>query len=308
MLSRRRLQAALKNAAEWSVAQFAFSAFRFLRALGPDRSADFCGGAARVLGRVLPENRVGLANLQGAFPELPDAEHRRILAGSWDNLGRTAAEYSNLDRLWDLNLEDPSASRVEIVGLENFINLRDGGRPSVIFTAHLANWELLPIAAAKYGLAVSAVYRPPNNRYIADRILELRARSMGRLIPSGKLAALSMAAAIERGEHVGLLVDQHFTRGVAVPFFGRPAMTNTSLARVARRYHCAIHGARVIRLPGHRYRVEMTPAIEPIRDEHGGVDIAGTMARINEIVEGWVREHPEQWLWQHRRWRQQTTA
>jgi KDO2-lipid IV(A) lauroyltransferase len=302
------MQAQLRSAAQWSTATLAFGLFGVLRALGPERGADLCGGAARRIGQMIPENRIGLANLQKAMPELSQAEHRRILAGCWDNLGRTAAEYPNLDRLWDFDPENPSKSRVEVDGVEHFIRLRDGSRPAIIFTAHLANWELLPIAAAKYGLSVSAVYRAPNNRYVAQKILDLRARSMGRLIPSGKLAALSMAAAIERGEHVGLLVDQHFSRGVPVPFFGRPAMTNPSLARMARRYECAIHGARVIRLPNHRFRVEMTPEIEPARDESGAVDIAGTMARVNAIVEAWVREHPEQWLWLHRRWRVKAEA
>jgi KDO2-lipid IV(A) lauroyltransferase len=60
---------------------------------------------------------------------------------------------------------------------------------------------------------------------------------------------------------------------------------------------------RIIRLPGHRFRAELTDAIEPLRAADGRIDIAGTMQVITTVVEGWVREYPDQWLWLHRRWR-----
>jgi KDO2-lipid IV(A) lauroyltransferase len=66
---------------------------------------------------------------------------------------------------------------------------------------------------------------------------------------------------------------------------------------------CPIHGTRVIRLPDHRFRLELTDEIAPVRDAAGTIDVTATMQRITSIVEGWVREHPEQWLWVHRRWR-----
>ena len=299
----RKLLAALRTAGHWTVAQLVFGLFGLLRVLGPDRAADLGGFLARKVGPLLGVSRTGLANLRHAYPNLPEAEHRRILAGCWDNLGRTAAEYANLDRLWDHDPDNPGVGRIEIDGIEEFLRLRDSGRPSIIFTAHLANWELLPIAAATHGLSVAALYRPPNNRFVARQILEVRASSMGWLIPTGNNAPLAMAAVLERGDHLGLLVDQHFTRGVAVPFFGRPAMTNPALGRLARRFDCPVHGARVIRLPGRRFRVELTPEIPLPRDARGAVDVAGAMAHVTQIVEGWVREHPEQWLWMHRRWR-----
>ena len=102
-----------------------------------------------------------------------------------------------------------------------------------------------------------------------------------------------------------MLVDQYYVRGVEVTFFGRRTMANPLLARLARHFDSPIHGTRVIRLPGHRFRGELTDAIAPARDAEGKIDIAGTMQIITGVVEGWIREHPEQWLWQHRRWRPQ---
>jgi Kdo2-lipid IVA lauroyltransferase/acyltransferase len=104
--------------------------------------------------------------------------------------------------------------------------------------------------------------------------------------------------------HVGMLVDQHFTKGVDVTFFGRPCKANPLIALLARQIECPIHGMRVVRLPdGNSFWGEMTDPIDPPRDAEGRIDIDGTMQAITTVIEGWVREHPEQWLWLHRRWR-----
>ena len=92
---------------------------------------------------------------------------------------------------------------------------------------------------------------------------------------------------------------------VEVEFFGRPCKANPLIAQLARHIDCPIHGTRVIRRSDdkNRFYLELTEAIAPARDAEGRVDIQGTMQVITAVIEGWVREHPEQWLWLHRRWR-----
>ncbi|WP_309139623.1 hypothetical protein [Siccirubricoccus sp. G192] len=147
------------------------------------------------------------------------------------------------------------------------------------------------------------LYRTPNNRAVARDILALRANSMGELIPAGMTAPIRMLEALDEGKHVGMLVDQRFGRGPRVPFFGRPAASNPLIARLARRFDCPVHGARAIRLPGGRFRLELTEAVTLPRDASGRVDVEAATALMNRIIEGWVREYPGQWLWMHRRWR-----
>ena len=86
-------------------------------------------------------------------------------------------------------------------------------------------------------------------------------------------------------------------------FFGQPTMANPLLARLAQHFNCPIHGTRIIRLPNNRFRAELTGEIQPVRGADGKIDIAGTMQVIITVIEGWIREYPEQWLWLHRRWR-----
>ncbi len=126
---------------------------------------------------------------------------------------------------------------------------------------------------------------------------------MGRLIRTRMEAPLEMAGALRQGAHLGMLVDQHFSRGVDVTFFGRPCKANPALARLARQFACPVIGVRVVRLPAGRFRVDAVGPLDLPREPDGAVDVARTMQHVTGIVEGWVREHPGQWLWFHRRWR-----
>jgi KDO2-lipid IV(A) lauroyltransferase len=278
--------------------------FAFLRLLGPEKASDLGGWLLRTASPLIPVNRVALANIRAAFPDMPEPEVRRIARGAWENLGRTAAEYAHLRELFDYDHLNPDApSRVEVDGIEHFVALKDDEKPGLIFSAHLANWELPAICAEAYGLDTTAVFRAPNDPAIASVVHEIRSGAMGGLEAARQGAAFAMQGVLERNGHLGMLIDQHFTRGVVVPFMGRPALTNPILGKFARRFECPVHGVRVIRLPRQRFRLELTPALDLPRDASGEIDVHGAMAMMTAVVEGWVREHPEQWLWMHRRWR-----
>jgi KDO2-lipid IV(A) lauroyltransferase len=126
---------------------------------------------------------------------------------------------------------------------------------------------------------------------------------MGTLIPAGRDAPWRLAEALRKGQHVAMLVDQYWTGGVEVTFFGRKTRANPTLARLLRQIECPVHGVRIIRLPGNRFRAELTEEIPPGRDANGKIDVQGMTQAITNVIEGWIREHPEQWLWLHRRWR-----
>ncbi len=281
----------------------AVGAMRALAATDPDRASDLCGAVARRLGPLTPAHRIGRDNLRAAYPDADPAWIAATLRGAWENLGRVAGEYVHLGRLWDYDLAHPDAGRILTDDVGVFEELLHDDKPALVFAAHLANWELPAVAAAAHGLPSAVLYRMPNNKAVAAEIARIRGPLMGRLIRSRAEAAFEMAAALERGEHLGMLVDQRFTRGVRVNFFGRACTANPTIARLARRFDCPVLGVRVIRLPGRRFRIEASRLHDLPRDAAGAVDVAATMQRITTIVEGWIREHPDQWLWFHRRWR-----
>ncbi|MCP3443419.1 MULTISPECIES: lipid A biosynthesis lauroyl acyltransferase [unclassified Bradyrhizobium] len=275
------------------------------RYFDPVKTSDFFARVTQKIGPRLREHRIGRANLTAAFPEKSPEEIEQILMGVWDNLGRVGAEFAHIDHVWDYDRAHPENSRIELLPrtIELYDQIRDDGKPALIFASHLANWELPALAAPAHGLDAAILYRRPNIAS-ADRIIqEMRQVNMGTLIPAGRDAPLRLAQALQDGKHVAMLIDQYLTGGVEVTFFGRKTRANPMLARLLRQVECPIHGVRIIRLPGFRFRAELTEEIPPVRDADGKIDIQGTTQAITNVVEGWVREHPEQWLWLHRRWR-----
>jgi KDO2-lipid IV(A) lauroyltransferase len=264
---------------------------------------NFGGALMRTIGPWLPEHRTGQANLRAAFPEKSDAEIETILRGVWDNLGRTGAEIAHLDHICSGDRYERTFIDYTPESIERFLGVIHDGKPAVVFAAHLANWELPAVIAASDGLESTVLYRRPNLGAVADAVIALRQGIMGEMVASSLGAPVTLARALERGRHVAMLVDQHYVRGIDVTFFGRTCKVNPLIAMLAREAECPIHGTRVWRLPGNRFGAEISPEVPPVRDAEGRIDVAGTMQAITSVVESWVREHPEQWLWLHRRWR-----
>ena len=119
---------------------------------------------------------------------------------------------------------------------------------------------------------------------------------------SAEVTAVDHRGMLAEGRHLALLVDQKMNDGIAVPFFGRDAMTAPAAAQLALRFGCAIMPARVERLHGARFRITMSPPIAAPRTGDRHADMRAIMGEINRVIEGWVRERPEMWLWLHRRW------
>jgi len=279
-------------------------ALRAARLFPLHASTNFGSALMRTVGPWLREQRIGRENLAAAYPDKSATEIDEILDGVWDNLGRVGAEFAHIDQLWDFRPGAGPGRIMESAESERrVLRLRDDGKPAIVFAAHLANWELAAVAAASYGLDSTVLYRRPNNRAVSDEVLARRARCMGTLVPTNIEAPMALVEALQHGSHVAILVDQHYTRGVPVKFFGRRALTNPLIPWLLRKVDCPLHGIRVVRHPGDRFQLDLTEAIPVPRDAKGRVDMQGTMQAITDVVEGWVREHPEQWLWLHRRWR-----
>jgi KDO2-lipid IV(A) lauroyltransferase len=260
----------------------------------------------RKAGPLLKEHRIGRDNLRAAFPEKSEAEIESILTGVWDNLGRLAVEFAHLDEFRIEGLVPPGEADISYPpgSQERYEKMIAGEKATLGFAAHLANWEIPALGAALLGVKSAALYRRPNIGAVSDAVIRMREGIMGELVPTGLDAPVRLARLLQSGVHVGMLVDQHYTRGVEVTFFGRTCKANPLIAMLARQTECPIHGLRVVRLPdGEHFWGEVTDAITPPRDADGRIDIQGTMQAITNVVEGWVREHPEQWLWLHRRWR-----
>jgi KDO2-lipid IV(A) lauroyltransferase len=277
----------------WGAAAL-FAGFRFL----PLDSASALGGAlARCIGPFLGVSKHARRNLSRAFPELSETEIARVVADMWDNLGRVAAEYPHLRNIF---VFEPGG-RVETHGFEHVDRAVAAGRRIIVFSGHIANWEIGMLAGVQHGISVAQIYRAANNP-LMDRMIARFRGDHGEFIPKGAIAARRAIEVLRRGTNLGLLADQKMNDGIPVAFFGRPAMTAPALAVLALRFDCVVLPLRVERLNGAHFRVTVFPPLALTRSSDRHADVAGLMARVNATLEEWIRDRPEQWLWVHRRW------
>jgi KDO2-lipid IV(A) lauroyltransferase len=272
--------------------------YSLMRVLPIGMASGLGGWLGRILGPHLPVSSRAVHNLTGAFPEKSEAEIAAIVRAMWDNLGRVAAEYPHLS---EINVYDPGG-RVEVIGAEYVDLLRDDGRAGIFFSGHIANWEIVSLGATQRDLPLDRIYREANNRLVEWLYQHGRAAVEGALIPKGPAGARGLLKSLKNNRHIAMMVDQKMNDGIPVPFFGRDVMTAPALAELALRYDCPVVPARVERLKGAHFKLLIYPPLELVKTGDRQADVAANMAQVNAILEQWIRDTPEQWLWLHNRW------
>jgi KDO2-lipid IV(A) lauroyltransferase len=278
----------LQHFLEALLLKWLFAAFRAM----PVDVASWCGSVmARAIGPFFSANAVARENLKKAFPEYSATRRREIMAAMWDNLGRTAAELPHL----------PGSlfNRVAITGLEH---LSKEGKPALFFSAHLGNWELNAPMAFQHGIPLAVIYRHANNPYVEEMVRGLRASQCSEQFAKGPRGGMGLIKALKRNMSIAMLIDQKMNDGIAVPFFGRDAMTAPAIALLALRFDLPIIPARVVRKGGAHFEGTLYPPIVYEKTGDHDKDVLAIMTAINRTLEGWIREYPEQWFWVHRRW------
>ena len=278
-------------------AAFVYCAFALFGTL-PTKTASAIGGAlGRTFGPWIGVTRRARRNLQRVFPEKSQDEIAAIVREMWDNLGRVAAEYAHLSRM-----RATPGGNIELHGAEHMQAALARGKPIICFAGHLANWEVCVIGAKTAGAPLHLVYRPANNPWVEEIFRKGRRDIAISLLRKGAEGARSAIKLLREGQHLGILIDQKMNDGIAVPFFGRDAMTAPALARLALRFDCTVLPVRCERIEGARFRVTIHPPMELEHSDDVQRDVLAVMTRANAQLEGWIRQRPGQWLWVHRRW------
>ncbi|NQW02224.1 MAG: lauroyl acyltransferase [Rhodospirillales bacterium] len=272
--------------------------YGIFRALPVSLASAVGGAIGRALGPRLSVTQGAVANLSAVFPEKTKLEIDTIVRGMWDNLGRTAAEYPHVAQI---DTTDPSGP-VVVEGGDVYARLRALDGPCIIFSGHFANWELLPASAAQRGLHTVLVYRAANNPMV-DWLFRRRTGHVDASIaPKGVRGARILFRAMKAGKTLGILVDQKMNDGIAVPFFGRDAMTAPALAELALRFQCPVVPAHVVRREGATFKIVVEEPLTIVQTGDKKADVAALMGQVNSRMEQWARDNPEQWLWVHSRW------
>jgi Kdo2-lipid IVA lauroyltransferase/acyltransferase len=243
----------------------------------------------------------GLQNLHIAFPQMTESEREQILRGCFQNLGRLLVEFTHFPELNKANI----SQHVVHDGLENYLEGLRRGRGVIFMTAHFGAWEMSSFAHALYGYPLKFIVRPIDNPRVEQLISNYRTLS-GNIPIQRRQAAREILKALRRNEAVGILFDQNTTRGEGVfaDFFGIPAATTPAIALFALRSGAAVIPGFLIwdeNLKKHRLRLD--PPVELIDTGDLSHDVLENTTRFNKILETYVRQYPDQWLWIHRRWK-----
>jgi len=268
----------------------------FFRLIGVDAASAVGGFIGREIFARTRVTQRARDNLVLAFPEKSAAEHNAIIRTMWDNLGRTVAEYAHLDK-FDLHGPDP---RIQVNNVEEIEKVL--GKGVLIVSGHFANWEIMPIAASRYGMDGAIVYRPPNNPYVDRYISRARARKGYAEQISKHQGTRRIFTLLRGGKAILLLADQKTNEGIAIPFFGRDAMTTPAPAALALKLKVPMIFASNKRLGGARFAVTVYPPLELVPSGDDDADMRAMTTAINLRLEEMVRADPGQWLWIHRRW------
>jgi KDO2-lipid IV(A) lauroyltransferase len=268
--------------------------------LGLDAASGLGGWIGRTIFSRLPPDKIARANLKAAFPEKNQAQIETILSDMWDNLGRTVAEYPHLGKF---NRIGPG-TRIMAGGGPDAEAVLARGKGVLFLSAHLANWEIMPITGRIYGLDGSTVVRHPNNPYVARWI----ARQRSLRGPKDQIGKHSggrrIFSQLRGGKAIYMLVDQRNDEGIAVNFFGRPAMTTPVPAALVLKLGAGILYARNRRL-GRSARFDIHVFAAPDFEPTGvyADDTRALTEKITAVVESMIRQEPSQWLWIHNRWK-----
>ncbi len=270
-----------------------------MRAIPLDRASAFGGWLLRTIGPLTSAHRTAETNMRFVWPDMPAAARAVLLREQWDNLGRTFAEFAQIDRL----LPYVDKARVSVEGAEILDALRDSGRGAVLIAGHFANWEVMAAAIVKRGVRCQVTYRAANNPYVDARIVKSR-KSYGidLFAPKGRDGAAELLAALKRGECIALMNDQKFNGGVRAPFFGRMVETAPGPARLALKFDAPIIPLSVRRTQGAHFVVTIHPPLDVPRTGDKSADIDAAVGMINRFIEGVIEQAPAQWFWVHKRW------
>ncbi|MCE7886353.1 MAG: lipid A biosynthesis acyltransferase [Alphaproteobacteria bacterium PRO2] len=277
-----------------AVVLYVFFAVCFL--LPPVAASNLGGFIGRMIGPRLAASRKARRNLDLALPGLPDAEKSRIIVNMWDNLGRVIAEYPHLEKI--------AGTRVKIVNEDIIKKTIDAGQGAVFIAAHQGNWEIdMTTLHVRFDVIPSLTYRAPNNP-MADYLLE-HARTLGgriKAIPKARSSGRDLMNVMKNREYLGILIDQKYHEGIAVDFFGHPAMTNPIAVVLCQKYNAPLIPVQNRRTGPAQFELTAYKPMKIFDDNGEPLPVADVLAEANGLIQDWIVQDPGQWLWLHRRW------
>ncbi|MDC0060276.1 hypothetical protein OAJ19_01035 [Pelagibacteraceae bacterium] len=248
------------------------------------------------LGKFSKYNQIAKNNCKIVFPKLNEKEITKIINNSWQNLGHNLFELTFLRKL----LKDKH--KIEIKGLEVLEKIKKENLPVIFFSIHSSNWEVCVPFLDQNNFKTGAIYRHINNTFFNRYIYKQRTNALKTndsfYTPKGKVSAKEILEGVINSKNIFLLVDQKDSAGTEINFFGKKVKTQTGFLKIARKYKLKLIPMKNIRLPDNKLQITFE---QPLLHNNDEISDEKKMLEINSIIEKWIRENPDNWFWQHKR-------
>ena len=259
-------------------------------------SSKIISNSFKFLGKLSKYNQIAKINCKKVFPNLNEKEITKIVNKSWQNLGHNLFELTILkDLLNDKN-------KIEIKGREVLEKIRKENLPAIFFSIHSSNWEICVPFLDHNDFKMGAIYRHINNTFFDRYIYKQRTNALKTndsfYTPKGKISAKEILEGVINNKNIFLLVDQKDSAGTEVNFFRKKVKTQTGFLKIARKYNLKIVPMKNIRLPNNNLQITFE---QPLLHDNNEVSDEKKMLEINTIIEKWIRQNPDNWFWQHKR-------
>ncbi|GJL85076.1 MAG: lipid A biosynthesis lauroyl acyltransferase [Micavibrio sp.] len=261
-----------------------------------DMASAIGGKVVRIVGPYMRQHKRALDNLARFMPALSEKERKALALTMWENAGRVFGEIPHGKRI----LDDPE--RFRFIGIEEAIEGVPDDLGGVTVSGHCGNWEISPAPSYKLKKPQLSFYRSINNR-ILDRALKKYREEIctGEMVAKGADSMKRAMQAVQKGQFIGMLVDQRESQGIVAPFMGVDAKTNHAPALLVCRYKVPLYIGFVIREKGAHFRMECQRVDFDLTGDNK-IDVLAITTKINDIFSAWILKHPDQWLWTTRRW------
>ena len=277
------------------------SLFCIFKIIGLKNASNLGSVLGRFIGPFFRSKRITKQNIKIGLGKLDQKKETEIINSMWSNIGRTFAEYPFLK---NFKFNKINFDHIKINGTKYLDEIKKNNEPTIFYSCHFANFELMAMELDKFGIKCAAIYRPLNNFFLNPLMEYLRMKYIcPNQIPKGRMGMREIISKVKDGYSIALMVDQRVSEGPRTPFFNKPAHTTTIPAQLAIKYNCKLVPISLERKEGVNF--EMT-IHEPYRIQKTGNDDEDTKnitLRINQVIEKMIIKNPKQWIWSHNRWK-----
>ena len=280
---------------------FIISLFSIFKIIGLKNASNFGSFLGKFIGPYFRSKSVIKKNIKFAMGDINNEKQQEIINEMWSNIGRTFAEYVFLK---DFRYNKIKPTHININGMQYLDQIKKNGKPTIFYSGHFANFELMAMELDKSGVKTAAIYRPLNNFFLNPLMEYLRIKYICPIqIPKGRMGMREIIRRVNAGYSVALMMDQRVSEGQKVSFFNQPAFTTTIPAQLALKYDCELVPIFLERKNDISFEMTISKPYEIEKTGNEDQDTKNIILKINQNLEKMVIQNPTQWIWSHNRWK-----